>query len=96
MVTGFTAEILCMMYTSGDVEEPEILTAELIETLAKEEVRKLCFSLDMSNVTLHDILFAIRHQRRLLIRLVRYLEMLDHKDRSKVGERMTQSGLYNS
>ena len=45
MVTGFTAEILCMMYTSGDVEEPEILTAELIETLAKEEVRKLCFSL---------------------------------------------------
>lgn len=44
---------------------------------------------DMVNITLHDILFALRHQTNMIIRLVNYLEVMDRKDRGR-GERMSQ------
>ena len=82
-MAGFTSEILCMMYVGGDVEEPDIHTAEFLENVVREEIRKLCYSLDFISVTLHDILFAVRHQKHLVVRLIRYLEMMDRKDRGR-------------
>lgn len=34
-----------MMYVAGDGEEPDIHTAEFIEVVVREEIRKLCCSL---------------------------------------------------
>ena len=77
MVVGFTSEILCMMYVGGDIEEPDIVTAEFLENIVKNEINQFCLLPEISPVTLADILYSIRHQKQLVIRLIRYMEILD-------------------
>ena len=33
MTGSFAAEVMCMMYVAGDVEEPDVRTAEYVETI---------------------------------------------------------------
>ena len=35
MTGSFAAEVMCMMYVAGDVEEPDVRTAEYVETIGK-------------------------------------------------------------
>ena len=43
MTGSFAAEVMCMMYVAGDVEEPDVRTAEYVETIGKISNELLLF-----------------------------------------------------
>jgi hypothetical protein len=60
MVAIFTAEIRCMMYVFGDVETPCSETAERIENLVRQEIRKLLIETNAGEPSISDLLFTLR------------------------------------
>lgn len=78
----YSSEVLCMMYVNGDRDDPNRKTAKSIEEIIRTELLKLIKRVNIEKgrqIMMPDILFALRSQIKLLIRICRNSKILDSK-----------------
>jgi len=84
MDLAYSSELQCIMYVNGDCDQPDFKTARYIEGVTKKQLLKLLKKLNSDEVNFSDILFLVRSQIRLLIRIVRNAEIQERKETIKI------------
>jgi len=90
----YAAEVKCLMFINGDTDEPGEPAARLIENTVRLELLRLVAKCgvvgggDDDVIRLEDVIFQLRSQVKLLIRIYRQMTVWDQKDRKERAEQL--------